>query len=146
VIARARTVAFVGWRGTPRAEDVAEWHRLGTTLEKAHPRSTACVDLVLTGTPSFTEDVRREAQSLAADRGIFHLGFVHVLLMPGFAGVAVRGFIGTILHISRPHAPTKVVGSIADASSWLAPKLSAQGWTERELAETCEELVTMLRS
>ena len=144
MMARVRNVAFVGWRDAPTATQMREWHRLAHLLAKEHGATSACIDIVVRGTPRFTDDVRRSAEELARDAKAFPIGIAHVLLIPGLAGTAVRAFIQTILLVSRPPNPAKVVGDLASAVGWLGPKLAAHGWTERELRARCDEMVQLL--
>jgi hypothetical protein len=143
VIARIRNVGFVGWRDAPTIEHMVAWHRLARTLHKEHGAS-ACIDVVVRGTPRFTEDVRRSAEELARDPKAFELGMVHALLMPGMAGTAVRMFIQTVLLVGRAPNPVKVASDIPSALGWLGPRVAAHGWTERELREGCDELIAAL--
>jgi hypothetical protein len=142
VMAVARNVAFVGWRGTPTAAGVRTWQRLAQRLAAKHPGGTACFDIVVAGTPNMSDDVRRAATDLAGDPNLFTLGVAHVLLMPGLAGTAVRAFISTILLIARAPAPQKVFAATEPAAAWLAPRL--EDWTVRELERGCAELVDRL--
>ncbi len=144
VIARIRNVGFVGWRDAPTLDHMVAWHRLARTLHKEHGAANACIDVVVRGTPRFTEDVRRAAEELARDTKAFELGLVHALLIPGMAGTAVRMFIQTVLLVGRPANPVKVVSDIPSALGWLGPRVAAHGWTERELREACDELIAAL--
>lgn len=116
-------LALVGWRGAPNYEDVIAWHQLGKSMARECPEGSACVDLVLGGTPDFSEPVRRAAVKLASDPHIFPYAYAHIIVMPGFAGTAVRSFIQTVITISRTPAPSKVFGDAATATSWLHPKM-----------------------
>jgi len=144
VMGTVRNVAFVGWREAPLVAHVREWHRLGRNIAKAHPGAGACIDIVLRGTPKFGEDVRKEAIRMASDRHVFELGFAHAILVPGFTGTAVRAFIGTVLLVARPAAPTKVFGDVTSAVHWLAPSLAPHGWKEADLRAACDDVVARL--
>lgn len=138
-----RNVLIVVWRDAPDLADIRAWHRLGLFMAKEHATS-ACIDVVVAGTPRFSDDVRRAAEELARDERIFPLGIAHVLLIPGLGGSAVRAFIGTILLVARPPAPAKVVGDVPSAIAWLLPKLGA-GWTAAELRAECDAAVERAR-
>jgi hypothetical protein len=140
LITITRNVAICGWRNAPRLEHVRMWHRAGKEIARAHPGVGACVDIVVRGTPLFTDDVRKAAEEMAGDRHVFDLGVVHAVLIPGFAGTAVRAFIGTVLLVSRPATPTKVMGDLGQAVTWLAPRIAKQGWTQTELLAACESV------
>lgn len=144
VFVESRNVGIVVWRNAPDLADIRAWHRFAHAMHKEHG-ACACIDLVLTGTPRFPDDVRRAAEELAADPRVFSLGFAHVLLLPGLAGSAVRAFIGTVLLVARPPAPAKVFGDVASAIEWLLPKLGA-GWTAATLRAECDAAIALARS
>ncbi len=116
-------LALIGWTDAPRYEDVVAWHQLGKSMSREFPGGSACIDVVVRGTPNFTDDVRRATVKMAGDPNIFSFGFAHVIRMPGFAGTAVRSFIGTVIMLARTPAPSRVFGDAASAASWLAPKM-----------------------
>jgi hypothetical protein len=142
VFVEHRNVAVVGWRDAPDVADIHAWHRLGQSMTKEHGKC-ACIDVVMRGTPRFSDEVRRASEELARDTKIFELGFAHALLMPGLGGSAVRAFIGTILLVTRPPAPAKVLGDVPAAVDWLLPKLG-EGWTRGELVAACDHVVARL--
>lgn len=116
-------LALIGWRDAPKYEDILAWHQLGKSMARAFPEGSACVSVVVRGTPNFTEDVRSATIKMAADSGIFPMGFAHVISMPGFAGLAVRSFVQTVLVLARNPSPSKVFGDAQAASAWLAPRM-----------------------
>lgn len=140
--AELRNVGIVVWRDAPDLADILAWHRLGKTMAEEHG-ACACVDVVVTGRPRFTDDVRRASEALARDPRIFTLGFAHVVLVPGLAGSAVRAFIGTILLVARPPAPAKVVGDVPAAVDWLLPRLGP-AWSAAELRAGCDASIALL--
>jgi hypothetical protein len=142
VFVEHRNVAVVGWREAPEVADIRAWHRLGQTMTREHGKC-ACIDIVLRGTPRFSDEVRRASEELARDPKIFELGFAHAMLMPGLGGSAVRAFIGTILLVTRPPVPAKVLGDVSAAVEWLLPKLGG-AWTAQELRAVCEHVVVQL--
>lgn len=139
-----RSVAIIGWRDAPTADHIREWHRIGREIAKAYPGAGACFNIVLKGTPRFSDDMRQATEKFAADDRVFELGTAHVILMPGLAGTAVRAFIQTILLVTRSATPTKVVRTIEDGVAWMAPKLAPHGWTAAALQAACEEVVRAL--
>jgi hypothetical protein len=116
-------LALIGWRDTPNYEDVIAWHQFGKALAREFPEGSACIDLVIRGTPNFSDDVRRASVKMAADPHVFPLAYAHIIVLPGFAGTAVRSFIQTVITLSRTPSPSKVFGDAKSASVWLAPKM-----------------------
>lgn len=145
VMARVDGLGLVGWRDAPRLEHIHQWHDLGRELARSHPGASACLDVVLRGTPRFTEEVRHASQALASDPRIFPNGFAHVVLVGGLPGSAVRAFINTVILVARPPVPAKVFGEVRSAAAWLHPRMRAHGWTLGELAGAGEALVSRLR-
>jgi hypothetical protein len=143
ILAKARNVGLVGWREAPTPELIGHWHRLGRALAKEHAKS-ACIDIVLRGTPRFSDAMRREAERLASDASIFPLGFAHIVLAPGLAGTAVRAFISTVLLVTRPPAPARVFADARGAATWLVPRLAETGWTEPAIVDASNELIDRL--
>ena len=138
LFASVRNVAIVGWREAPLPEDIREWHRFGQTMARTHPAGSACVDIVVRGTPNFSDETRAAALRFASDPRIFTLGIAHAILLPGMAGTAVRTFINTILLVARPPAPAKAFGDLSGTVDWLLPKL--ESWTRGELLAACEDV------
>jgi hypothetical protein len=157
VMGKCRNLGLVGWRAAPGVEHVRRWRSLGHSLDAANPGGSACIDLVLSGTPKISEEVRREAEQFASDPRVFRRGIAHIIELPGLAGAAVRAFISTVILVARPPAPAKAFGDIKTASTWLVSKLTADGgslaskteppviWTAGEVTAAYEALVSRLR-
>jgi hypothetical protein len=139
-----RNVMIVGWRDAPLADHIREWHRIGKEVAREHRGTGACFNIVLRGTPRFSDDMRKATEKFAADDDVFELGTAHVILIPGLAGTAVRAFIQTILLVSRSKAPNKVFKSVDESVLWMAPRLAPHGWTSREIQTACDEVVRAL--
>ena len=116
-------LALIGWRDAPNYEDMIAWHQLGKSMGREFPAGSACVDVVVRGTPKFSDEVRRAAVKMAADPHVFPIAYAHIIVMPGFAGTAVRSFIQTVITLSRTPSPSRVFGDVATAAAWLQPKL-----------------------
>ena len=140
VLGNVRSLGLVAWREAPLAGHIRHWHELGSTIARSHPGTGACLDVVVGGTPSFADDMRKEAVSLASDPQIFELGIAHAIVVPGLVGTAVRAFVSTVILVSRAPAPVKVFSDLPGAVRWLAPRLAPHGWTEAELTEAAEAL------
>ncbi len=134
-IVTSRNVQVNVWSDAPTLEQMFVFGRTGAAHARQHPRGTALINLIVSGTPSFTEPVRAEAIKLVKESAIFSLGAAHVILVSGFAGTAVRAFMSTAIMVGRPNRPNKVFGELAPAAAWLAPLLTkgAQPWSSAAL-------------
>jgi hypothetical protein len=156
VMGSFRNLGLVGWRAAPAVDDIRRWRSLGHALEQAHPGGSACIDLVVGGTPRFSDEMRKEAEQFASDPRAFSLGIAHLIVLPGFAGTAVRAFISTIILVARPPSPAKAFGDAESACSWLLARLRtgsvasggapAASWTEAEVMMAQRALMAKLGS
>ena len=85
----------------------------------------AFLNVVFAGVPNFPEPVREAGARLTKDP-LFSLGRAHVVLMPGFLGVAVTSFINTFVLLGRPPFPTKIFHALPQATVWLCEKAGLQ--------------------
>ena len=92
----------------------------------------AFLNVVFAGVPNFPEPVREAGARLTKDP-LFSLGRAHVVLMPGFLGVAVTSFINTFVLLGRPPFPTKIFHALPQATVWLCEKAGLQA---EEIART----------
>lgn len=138
-LACVRGLVIAVWRDAPTGGQLRELRR---AMEEARERfeTTALINLVLSGTPSFSAEVRDESARLTRDND-WTLGTAHIVLVDGFTGVAVRSFFSTMLLLGRPKVPTKVFGSLEDGCVWLEAILrsSDMPWTAASLADACHE-------
>ncbi len=58
----------------------------------------------------------------------------------GFRAAAVRGIVTGITLLSRHTFPSKVFGSLEEASAWLAPQLPSPRLTGQEIVEAVGQL------
>jgi hypothetical protein len=129
----AENLAFAVWRSAPTVDHVRRWHRFALDHGRGPHAPGACVDIVVKGTPSFSDEMRRETNRFASDPKVFPRGMAHVILMSGLAGSAVRAFIGTIILVTKPIAPAKVFGDFDAAARWLQPIVGAAKWTVADI-------------
>ncbi len=101
----------------------------------------ALINVAAAGSPKFSDDVRRIAADLTRDATLFQVARAHVILMTGFAGVAVRAFINTFLLLGSPPRPTRMLSSIDAAAQWLPQHLEGTDWTAESLARETWALV-----
>lgn len=137
-IAVRRNLVLALWRDAPRAP----WFRAirATTWPYAErwPDGAGWINLIVSGTPSFSEESRKEAAALSRRDDIFQLGTAHIVAVDGLRGAAVRAFLSTVFLLARTRTPTRVFGEIDGAAQWLGPKLG-QGFTADEVAAFCEQ-------
>lgn len=135
-ITACRNLSVAVWRDAPTVEVLQELARASLVLGKQHPTGSGLLNLVVSGTPRFTEDVRKETARLARDATLFPLGVARVFLLGGFAGIAVRAFLNTATLVAGPSPrPLHAFTNLEDAAAWIAPKLEVGGqrWTSAEI-------------
>lgn len=147
LMAAHRNLLIVAWTNAPNAEQLRECGRLGRVLGRKYPNGVGMLDLLISGTAKFSNEVRDEALKLNRDPKLFRLGVADTLLVTGLVGVAVRAFLSTVTLLGRPLVPTRMFGSVADSAAWLAPKLSLGGepWTAAEIVGLAEPIVKARR-
>lgn len=126
----ARNVQVNTWTDAPTVEHLRMLSRTSTALSRKNPRGAALINLMVRGTPSFTQEVRDETVK-ALKQNYFRLGTAHIILLGGFSGTAVRAFMSTATLIARPQDPHKVFSEPEAAAAWLAPLLlqGAEAWS-----------------
>ncbi|MFO0615665.1 MAG: hypothetical protein U0414_23930 [Polyangiaceae bacterium] len=135
----AENLALVVWRNAPTSDHVRRWHRFALDHARGPHAPGACVDIIVNGTPSFTDEMRQETNRFAGDPKVFPRGMSHVVLMGGLAGSAVRAFIGTVMLLVKPPAPAKVFGDFDAASRWMQPLLGPS-WSVAEIRNLSVEV------
>jgi hypothetical protein len=132
----SRNLALAVWRDTPTIEVLREVTRAGRALAKQQPNGSGLVNLFVSGTPRFSEEVRAEVVKIARDPTLYPLGIARVFLLPGLAGVAVRAFLNTVTLVAGPSSrPLRAFTTLEEAAAWLAPKLEVGGlrWTPAQI-------------
>lgn len=135
-ITHDRNVAVTVWFDAPRVKlELLEMEKVGRKISSQYKEATALFNVVVSGTPSFNDEVRREVTRISADDTLYALGSAHVLLVQGFVGSAVRAFLSTALTLSRTKTPNKVFGDLDGAASWVKGQLdkSPVVWTPGDL-------------
>lgn len=128
-----REVVAVAWFEAPNAEQLRKLQRLAKQRTLKYPRGLWLYQIVVRGTPRFTDDVRVEVDRITREE-TFSVGSAHVILAPGLAGAAARAFLSTVLLVRKNSLPAKVFGDFESAAAWMARELGA-GWQATELAE-----------
>jgi len=143
VMGNARNLGLVGWRSAPLADDMRRWRSFGHTLCRTYPEGSACIDLVVSGTPSFSSEMRKESEQFASDAKIFPNGIAHIVLLEGLAGTAARAFISTVLLVARTPTPSKSFADSRTAAPWLRERLG-KGWSEVQIFDAYRALAAKL--
>ncbi len=124
------------WFNAPTPVQMEAFAKYGWAHERALPNGGLLSNLAVRGTPTFDEQVRRQAAELTADPELFRIARSHTILMDGLKGVAVRAFVQTFLLLGRPPRPTKVFDTVEHGAEWMAEQLrsSPHGWTADKIA------------
>jgi hypothetical protein len=126
----------VVWRDAPTGPQMLAFENAAREHARSWPKGTACANVVVSGTPRFTDEVRTSAARMSRDRTLLSLGVAHVVLVGGLRGTAARAFLGGIVLIAGLSRRAQVFGEIDPSAAWLADKLSrgaAGGWTAAEV-------------
>ncbi len=88
------------------------------------------VNLIVSGVPLFSEEVRRGLRKIAAENPN-RLGLAQVVKIRGFAGATVRAFFSTLMT----KEDVRVFGSEEEAVPWITERLatSAEAWTSAQV-------------
>lgn len=132
---------IVVWDNAPQLSQMEAMAEHGRAFESSHGPA-ALVNIAANGRPNFSDDVRRIAVELTRDPTLFQVARAHVILMTGFAGIAVRSFINTFLLLGNPPRPTRMLGSLDDAGTWLSEFLPEGAWTPEALTQSVQALMS----
>jgi hypothetical protein len=140
-IATSRNLVVFAWRDAPTVAEVRQCHRILRAVARQYPAGAGVINLIIQGTPSFSEAVRAEAARATSDPLIAKVGVAHVVLVTGFVGVAVRGFLSSVTLLGRSPRKSRAFGDVPSGAAWLAPRLSVGGeaWTPAEVAAVAVE-------
>ncbi len=131
-----RNVAATAWFDAPRTKlEILEMEKVGKKISAQYKDATALFNVIVSGTPSFNDEVRKEVTRISGDDTLYALGSAHVLLVQGFVGSAVRAFVSTALTLGRAKTPNKVFGDVDGAATWLKGQLDKGPvvWTPGDL-------------
>ncbi len=127
------------WNDAPQRAQMMALAEHGRIFESTHGPA-ALINIAASGTPTFSDDVRRIAIELTRDPTLFALARAHVILMTGFVGVAVRSFVNTFILLGRPPTPTRMLSSIDAAASWVSVFLPEGTWSTDALTDAVKAL------
>jgi hypothetical protein len=118
------SVVVVVFRDVPTVDHL---ERLFATIRstKLRHKKIGLLNVAVSGTPRFPSDVRKRAAEHLG-RGLTDVQ-AHVVLVPGFAGTAIRSFVSTITLLGRTRTPSKVFSELGPASTWLVEVLEDRG-------------------
>ena len=128
------------WDDAPEEEQMLALGKYGRAFETAHG-PCALLNVAASGSPRFSDEVRRIATDYTRDGTLFQSGRAHVILMTGFAGVAVRAFINTFLLLGNPPVPTRMFSSLDAAADWLGPLVRHTPWTAAAIVDVMGPLL-----
>ncbi len=130
-----RNVVVVRWADAPRTTaELHEFEKAGKRVAAEYDKRAAFANVIVSGTPVFSQQVRDEVTRLTR-QSMFTLGTTQIILVQGFAGVAVRAFLNTSLLVSRTKTPNKVCGDVATGVAWMDSRLreGPVAWTRGDL-------------
>jgi hypothetical protein len=123
------------WRDAPKKGQISALQNAFFSHAGKH-KELALANLIVSGTPIFPEEARKEAALLPLDKRGKIRATAHVILVGGFAGAATRAFLSGITLITRTTGHTGVFSQIPPASKWLEeriPKVPGIAWRPGEL-------------
>ena len=134
-----RNVVVAAWFQEPRVpKELREMERAGKKVSSKY-KDGALFNVIISGKPSFSEEVRNEVNRITSDDTLFTAATAHVILVEGFIGSAVRAFLATALMVSRTKTPNKTFGDVASAVKWVQGR--CEGWTEGDLATLVDHCI-----
>jgi hypothetical protein len=135
-IAFDRNVSLTVWTDAPTGGQLPLIAELTRPRVSEWPGGMFNFNLMLRGTPDFSSQVREEATELVK-QNVSRLGTAHVITIDGLRGVAVRGFLSTILLLGRGGTSGKVFGSVEQAHPFALERLLRSddiAWDEGSIA------------
>jgi hypothetical protein len=133
-----RNVVVAAWFQEPRvSKELREMERAGKKVSSKYKNAAALFNVIISGKPSFSEEVRNEVTRITSDDTLFTAATAHVILVEGFIGSAVRAFLATALVVSRTKTPNKTFGDLPASVKWVKERLDAsstEAWSEGDLA------------
>ncbi len=116
--------------------ELREMERAGKKVSSKYKGKSALFNVIISGKPSFSEEVRNEVNRITSDDTLFSAASAHVILVEGFIGSAVRAFLATALVVSRTKTPNKTFNDVDLAAKWVKERLEASNtetWAEADL-------------
>ncbi len=129
-----RNCVLAAWYDAPTVPQLREFARAGKEIRRTYDQ-LALFNVVLSGKPSFSQEVREETARMTRSESIFNLATAHLVLVEGLAGAATRAFLSTMVLVGRPRTPTKVFADREGAAAWIHGfcREGKERWTREEL-------------
>jgi hypothetical protein len=140
-IVTARNVVIALWLDAPVVSQIQAIARVGRARKSKYPRGVVMVNVIVSGRPNFTQDVRDEVARLY-QANLFALGACHAVLVGGLAGVATRAFLATVSLLRRSSAPSRVTGDVDSTVAWVhAQANGVEPWAAPEIRALFTDLL-----
>jgi hypothetical protein len=94
-----RNVVVAAWRDAPSVAQLNAVERAGRVACVRYAGKTTLVNLILSGTPNFSGEVRAEVARMNGLTDLFPIAAAHVVLVPGIVGTTVRTFLYTSMFL-----------------------------------------------
>ena len=143
-IITSRNVLFTLWSDAPTVPQLGHILTAAKDLRTSWPKGVAQAQLVLKGTPRFSDAVRADSVALLKKKAEYvNLALAYVVLAHGLAGTAARAFLSTLVLLSRTQTPTRVFAELPTASQWLALQFAASdvAWSPADLERVCRQVI-----
>lgn len=142
-VATCQNLVAMLWCEAPTAEQLRAFERIGRRVGRASKGTGVLWNVMLRGTPRFSEEARGELVRLMRGEEFLPRANAHIILVPGVAGAAVRAFMNTAVLLGRSKLPARFFGDPGEAATWLAPHLAgtALDADREQLLELHAELV-----
>ncbi len=112
-------VAFVTWYEAPQMAQLVVLRGFTHELRARYPDGYVFLSVIFRGVPTFTNEVRNEAAAITRESQAWAFATAHVVLITGFVGAAVRSFLNTMMLLSRPKQPIKVLSDLEDGIDFV---------------------------
>lgn len=116
------------WTDAPTLAEVGEMDRAGQKQARLNKGKVALLNVVVSGSPRFDEQVRARVKEMTSQGRPFNWAVAHLILVGGLAGAGIRAFLTTGLLFARSEIPKRVFGDRAECAAWLARTLRG-AWT-----------------
>ena len=140
VILARRNLLALAWYDAPRRGHLLEVLRQMQAIQRASPTPPCLLNVVIRGTPSFSDEVREEAARLVRGTDQFESATAHVIEVEGFPGTATRMFLSTMLLISRQRPKVRVFADYREGVKWLEQGAGPTGVVSAEALRLYEQL------
>jgi hypothetical protein len=137
-----RNLFVLAWTGPPEAPHLRVMAKALQALAAKHDNDMAVLDVIVSGRPLFTDEVRDGLVRVLRDPRTQGRASAHVIEIGGLAGVTTRAFLSTAFLLARSPSPNKVFGDVASGAAWLAPILSkgSQAWSAAEMVAAADAI------